>query len=122
MYQMKFGDVWLINGTDERHVCDGSQEVAIAYDPETGTTLKTGAADAIRTWRDKHLAKLDARGVREMFADPVIVAMPVGPEAIDLLNRVRDNCLLVQAMIERGELPGATICDNRSALPSQGCM
>lgn len=105
MYVLKFGDVWIVDGTDERHVCDGSQELAIAYDPETGTSLKTGAADAIRKWRDAHLAKLDARGVRIDFADPVIATMPVTPAAIDLLNRVRDNCLLVHGMIERGELP-----------------
>ncbi|HPG02447.1 MAG TPA: hypothetical protein P5256_01600 [Beijerinckiaceae bacterium] len=107
-YVLKFGDVWLVDGTVETHVCDGSQEIAVAYDPETATILKTGAANAIRAWRKKHLAKLDAKGVRHIFADPIVAAMPVNEDTVALLNCIRDNCLLVQAMIERGELPGLT--------------
>jgi hypothetical protein len=110
-YVLKFGDVWLVDGTVETHVCDGSQEIAVAYDPETGTVLKMGAADAIRAWREKHIATLDAKCVRHIFADPIVVAMPVNEDTVDLLNRIRDNSLLVQAMIERGELPGLTAED-----------
>ncbi|NTF17356.1 hypothetical protein G6L37_02870 [Agrobacterium rubi] len=94
-YVIEHGDVWyrerkpspMSNGL--RHVCDGTQEIAIAHDGEV--LLKVGSAASVDDWYSKNAAKLvamsEAMGrMGEDGFEVVIVRLPVSPETVAEMN------------------------------------
>jgi hypothetical protein len=107
-YVINHGDVWFKEprasrlGTELRHVCDGSEEIAIAHDGEM--LLKAGSATAVENWLDKNREKLAkmSETLMDMGCDPmeiILVRLPVSPETVSELNA----CVAISGRVSRLE-------------------
>ena len=100
-YEMKFGDVWFRESpetpmnTGLRHVCDGSGELAIAY--QADVMLRMGSVKSVRAWFDKRAAMCMAD---DESAPVEIVAFPVCQETVEEMNRMHANPNRVTKLLE----------------------
>jgi len=107
-YVIEHGDLWyretkpsrLSNGL--RHVCSGSDEIAIAHDGEV--LLKAGSAASVGAWHEANRDKL--RMMAEAMADMgddgfevIIVRLPVSPETVEEMNA----CIAISGRVARLE-------------------
>jgi hypothetical protein len=86
LYVIAHGDVWrnrgenrLTGGPDLAHVCDGTGEMAIAYDGEV--LMKVGEAKAVREWCDRARAKAPG-----LLDDLAMASFPVSEATVSLIN------------------------------------
>ena len=86
-YVIRHGDLWHVaRGAEGRHVCDGSQEVAVAFDSEDGTLLKHGSHSRVQEWADKTRKTFVEGGFPDLAATITVISFPVSPETVDELN------------------------------------
>ena len=85
-YLIKHGDVWRSKGTSMLtgeaeliHVCDGTGEMAIAYDDDV--LLKVGEAGAVRGWCDAARAKGGP-----LLEGIEMIAFPISEATVGLIN------------------------------------
>ncbi|MBY3433538.1 hypothetical protein HFN89_05195 [Rhizobium laguerreae] len=97
-YFIEHGDVWIRTseaakpsfiGTNARHVCDGTEELAIALIGET--MMKHGSAKSVDAW---------AKGKAAAF-DVTIVRFPVSPETVDELNKCAANTTRAASIVAK---------------------
>jgi hypothetical protein len=107
-YVIRHGDVWKQNAgpglvdNGLLHVCDGTGEMAIAYQGDA--LLKIGGASSVDAWLDANREKLDQ--MREMLAgmgeddedlDLVVLRLPVSQAIVDELNL----CIAISGRVAR---------------------
>jgi hypothetical protein len=124
------GDVWkrtsgrTFAGGGLTHVCDGTGEMAVAYQGDV--LLKVGSADAVDAWHVANRGKFDL--MREMLSsndeghddlEVVVVKVPVSQPIIDEINlcvaisgrvaKLRENLVKIGAddpsLLERPRYP-----------------
>lgn len=92
MYVIEHGDVWYkeSEGTTItsglRHVCDGSSELAVAFQDDR--MLKLGSVDSVRKWFDKNAAKYI---FDDESSEVQIVSFPICQETVDEMNNLIRN-------------------------------
>lgn len=118
-YEIKFGDVWFREApetsmsTGLRHVCDGSGELAVAF--QQGVMLQMGSAKAVRAWFDKKAAMY----MLDDESEPVeIVTFPVCEETVAKMNRMHANSSRVIKLFETLTAIGGTRPDLLNRPPS----
>jgi hypothetical protein len=107
-YVIEHGDVWYremkrpLVGTGLRHVCSGSEEIAIAHDGEM--LLKAGSAASVEAWHEANKEKL--RQMSETMAamghdgvEVVIVRLPVSPATVHEMNA----CIAISGRVAKLE-------------------
>lgn len=85
-YRIEYGDAWYVSDADRRHVCDGSQFLAVAFDAEDMVLHKHGRAERVEAWADKTRKMFTEAGHGELAEMIVVLAFPVTPETISELN------------------------------------
>lgn len=87
-YVIRHGDLKYVTRENPqgRHVCDGSQEVAVAYDSVDGTLLRHGALPGVQQYADKARRMFTEAGFEEIAAAIVVLAFPVSDETVAELN------------------------------------
>lgn len=98
VYQIRHGDVWFGESSSEnrllstdRHVCDGSDHLAIAWqeDDDFGLMImKHGSSEMVTKWADEQRSKLASAGFDGMASGLSVVSFPVHEDAVAVLNRV----------------------------------
>jgi hypothetical protein len=115
-YVIAHGDVWWRSTatgrnsfglSDDRHVCDGTQMLAVAYDAEDGILHKHGSEDSVRAWAERTGKKFIESGFEEMAQAIVVVGFPVSPESVAELNACVATTGRVLRIAERIEALGA---------------
>lgn len=100
-YVIRHGDVWKTPNRPARaaslserleHVCDGTGEMAVAYQGDV--LLKVGSAASVEDWFERNRAKFDQ--MREVLLDMgeddddlevVVIRVPVSQDIVDEINR-----------------------------------
>lgn len=99
-YSIEHGDVWHSAGNPRlagaaamglsdpgrRHVCDGSQWLAVAYDGEDGTLHKHGEASKVEAWADATRRRFSEAGFEDLAAGIMTLSFPVSEETVAELN------------------------------------
>lgn len=95
-YRLRHGDVWFCGpqrtgaasslASGMRHVCDGTDALALVFDAEDGTLHKHGRAADVRDWLDKTRAKFVEGGFSELASNLTLVEFKPVKEAIAELN------------------------------------
>lgn len=95
-YILAHGDVWHVDsgatpggaalGLNRRHVCRGSEKVAVCFDGSTGALHKHGAEAGVEAWAAKTRKSLADADMTELADDLVVVVFPPTPETIEELN------------------------------------
>lgn len=104
-YIIQYGDVWKRSSTGFeglQHVCDGSGELAIAYQGDV--LLKVGEASKVDEWLDLNRNRfqsmrdmLEAMGEDGDDLDVVVVKVPVSQDIVDEINR----CVAISGRVAR---------------------
>lgn len=104
-YIIQHGDVWKRSSTGFgglQHVCDGSGELAIAYQGDV--LLKVGEASKVDEWLDLNRNRfqsmrdmLEAMGEDGDDLDVVVVKVPVSQDIVDEINR----CVAISGRVAR---------------------
>jgi hypothetical protein len=89
-YRLDGGRYLLLDDSD---IIAGMDEVAIAYDTESGTLLKHGSPDKVREWHRKSIQRYLDTGVEQLFSTVVVW---IARFDIEDLNR----CLLISGYIK----------------------
>lgn len=107
-YVLEHGDLWFREmkasrlGSGLRHVCSGSDEIAIAHDGEM--LLKAGSAASVEAWHASNSDKL-AKMTQSMADmghegfEVVIVRLPISPETVEEMNA----CIAISGRVARLE-------------------
>jgi hypothetical protein len=104
-YFIEHGDVWIYTtkpgrqsfiGPNSKHVCDGTEELAIALIGET--MMKHGSAKSVDAWADKKAADFDV----------TIIRFPVTPETVDELNKCATNTTRAASIVANLEAIGTS--------------
>lgn len=95
-YYIEHGDLWIRDRSPRlpdlaglpsgRHVCSGSDEVAVCFDSEDGTLHKHGKAEMVQAWADETRRKFTEMGFDEMARALTVISFPVTPETVAELN------------------------------------
>ena len=95
-YYIEHGDLWIRDGSPRlpglsgllsgRHVCRGSEEVAIAFDSDDGTLHKRGNASMVQSWADETRRKFTDMGFDDLARALTVITFPVTPETVAELN------------------------------------
>lgn len=87
-YVIRYGDVWHVMDKDDPgvHVCDGSQEIAVAYDSEDGTLFKHGQLARVQAWAAKTRRIFSEGGAADLAAAITVLSFPVAEETVRELN------------------------------------
>lgn len=85
-YVIRYGDLWHVTKTGERHVCDGSQEVAVAYDAENGTLIKHGSLTRVQEYAAQARRVFCEGGHEDLALAIEVVSFPVSEETVAELN------------------------------------
>lgn len=103
-YFIEHGDVWIYTtkpgrpsflGTNSRHVCDGTEELAIALIGDT--MMKHGSAKSVDAWAETKAAGFDV----------TIIRFPVSPETVEELNKCALNTTRAASIVAKLESIGA---------------
>ncbi|MCS4089381.1 hypothetical protein [Rhizobium sp. BK176] len=99
-YFIEHGDVWSYTtqpgrpsyvGPNSRHVCDGTEELAIALVGDT--MMKHGSAKSVDAWAEKKASGFDV----------TIIRFPVSPETVEELNKCATNTTRAASIVARLE-------------------
>jgi hypothetical protein len=131
MLFIKIDQVWRSAEGEEapRHICDGGEGLAIAYDCESGAALHVGGENAVRKWADDYRARAegyyastvaanDAKGAQfaqDMMQNLAVAAMPVCVKSVELINFCLANGGAIRHFIRIGKLPGPQVSGDRAA-------
>lgn len=89
-YYIEHGDLWFQSSTGRagvgRHVCDGTQRIAVAYDAEDGVVHKHGSAELVEAWASKTRTKFSGGGLPQLAEAIVVLSFPVLQVTVDELN------------------------------------
>lgn len=95
-YILEHGDVWHVDadatpggaalGSNRRHVCRGSEKLAVCFDGSDGTFHKHGAEKGVEAWAAKTRRTLADAGATDLADDLVVVVFPPTPETVAELN------------------------------------
>lgn len=95
-YYIEGGDLWRREGGSvasglggaprSRHVCRGSDDVAVAFDSEDGTLHKCGRADMVQAWAAAARSRFIEAGFEEMAKAITVISFSVTPETVAELN------------------------------------
>lgn len=124
-YILAHGDVWHLDfggtpggialGLNRRHICRGSERVAVCFDASDGTLHKHGAERGVEAWAAKTRKTLADAGITEAADGLVVVVFPPTPETIAELNaiiacsgrvlRIPDRLAEIAASVPRADWP-----------------
>jgi len=87
-YVIRYGDVWHVrDGSDPgSHVCDGSQNLAVAYDSVDGILFKHGHLGRVQEWAAKTRRTFSEAGAGDLAAAITVISFPVAEETVNELN------------------------------------
>jgi len=95
-YYIEHGDLWIRDSSTRlpglagrpsgRHVCSGSEEVAVCFDSDDGTLHKRGKAEMVQAWADDTRRRFTEMGFDEMARSLTVITFPVTPETVAELN------------------------------------
>lgn len=128
-YTIQHGDVWWTDGNSTpggrmmglgtRHVCAGSEFLAIAFDedPDSPDCMlrKHGSAARVRAWADDCRKRLASAGFAE---DLTVVEFPVHPATVALLNETIAGAGRVSRFVRRLAELGGPDGEPPTSLPS----
>lgn len=85
-YVIAHGDVWIGDPREGRHVCDGTGELAVAFDSEDGTLHKHGEASRVAEWAAGIRKKFAQAGAQDLAAAIEVISFPACAETVLELN------------------------------------
>jgi hypothetical protein len=126
-YILAHGDVWHVDadgtpggaalGLNRRHICRGSERMAVCYDGSTGALHKHGAERGVEAWAAKTRKSFADADMPDLADDLIVVVFPPTAGTIEELNasiactgrvlRIADRLAEIAESIPRSEWPAA---------------
>lgn len=97
-YELQHGDVWVRDAHGAgRHICRGSERMAVAFDAEWGVLHKHGASRDVHRWADEKRAAWERMGMSQRATSIVVIEFAPVPAVIDELNAcIRTSSRILQ--------------------------